>query len=101
MRIYSMTKTLTAAATLQLVEKEQIRLDDPVKKYLPDIPYDKQVTIRHLLSQTSGIPNPIPLKWAHLAEEHAAHDENGALKAVLKDNPKLVFTPGEKYAYSN
>lgn len=101
MMIYSMTKTLTAAAVLQLVENEKISLDEPVEQYLPYIPYDKRVTVRHLLSQTSGIPNPIPLKWVHLAEEHSTFDEDGALKAVLKDNPKLVFTPRKKYAYSN
>lgn len=101
MMIYSMTKTLTAAAVLQLVEKEKISLEDSIEQYLPYSPYGKQITIRHLLSQTSGIPNPIPLKWVHLAEEHSTFDEDEALKAALKDNSKIIFTPGKKYAYSN
>jgi len=54
-----------------------------------------------LVSQTSGIPNPIPLKWAHLAERHEEFDEAAALAKVLKKNPKSSFEPGKKYAYSN
>jgi D-alanyl-D-alanine carboxypeptidase len=101
MMIYSMTKTITAAAVLQLVEQGKILVDDPVAKYLNNIPYGNDVTIRHLLSQTSGIPNPIPLKWVHLIEDHSDYDESSALQEVLAANPELDFTPGKKYAYSN
>jgi CubicO group peptidase (beta-lactamase class C family) len=101
MMIYSMSKTITAAAVLQLVDRGTLALDDPVSKYLQDIPYGDGITLRHLLSQTSGIPNPIPLKWAHLVEEDAGYDEDAALRRVLADNPGLDFPPGEKYAYSN
>ena len=101
MMIYSMTKTITAAAVLLLVERGEIALEDPVTRYLPDIPYGKEVKIRHLLSQTSGIPNPIPLRWIHLAEEHAHFDQQAALREILEENPELDFTPGDRFAYSN
>ncbi len=101
MMIYSMTKTFTAAAILQLADKNIISLDDPVSKYVANIPYGNQVTIRHLLSQTSGIPNPIPLKWVHLVEENKKYDEDSALQKLLNENSKLDFSPGKKYAYSN
>ncbi len=101
MMIYSMTKTITAAAVLQLVERGKISLEDPVTRYLPDIPYGEEVKVRHLLSQTSGIPNPIPLRWIHLAEEHARFDQQAALREILEENPELDFTPGDRYAYSN
>jgi D-alanyl-D-alanine carboxypeptidase len=101
MMIYSMSKTITAAAILQLVERRTISLDDPVTKYLPGIPYGKEVLIRHLLSQTSGIPNPIPLQWVHLVEEHSTFNEDSVLQAVLSVNSELDFAPGKKYAYSN
>lgn len=101
MMIYSMTKTITAAAALQLVEQGEISLETAVRAYLSDIPYDERLTIRHLLAQTSGIPNPIPLKWVHLPEEHAAFDERAALRKVLENNAHLRFSPGEKFAYSN
>ena len=63
----STSKTITAAAVLGLVEAEQVKLDDPIDRYLDSQPYGPDVTIRHLLSHTSGIPNPIPLAWVHPA----------------------------------
>ncbi|MFX0198129.1 MAG: serine hydrolase domain-containing protein [Candidatus Hodarchaeota archaeon] len=101
MMAYSMTKTFTAAAILQLIENKDLDLDGKIERYLSDIPYSKTITIRHLLSQTSGIPNPIPLRWVHLAEKHEKFDENAALAKVLKKHSKLSFEPGKKYAYSN
>lgn len=101
MMAYSMTKPITAAAILQLSEKDKLNLDDSITMYFPDIPYDKAITIRHLLSQTSGIPHPIPLKWVHLAENSNKFDGDAALAKVLKDNPKTKFEAGTKYAYSN
>jgi D-alanyl-D-alanine carboxypeptidase len=101
MMIYSMTKTITAAAVLQLVEQGLVSLDDPVTKFLPGIPYGTGVKIRHLLAQTSGIPNPIPLKWVHLAPEHSEFNQQSALRQVMEENSALRFEPGEKYGYSN
>jgi len=100
MAVFSMTKTLTAIAVLQLVEQKKIDIDDKVSKFF-DHPYDDEITVRQLLSHTSGIPNPIPLKWAHLVENHHAYDEKKALDEVLKDNPKLKSPPAAKYKYSN
>lgn len=102
MMAYSMTKTITAVAVLQLVQHGSLGLDDELDHYLPHTPYqDRLITIRHLLAHTSGIPNPIPLRWAHLAEEAASFDEDAALAQVLDKNPKLRSVPGEKFAYAN
>ena len=101
MMIYSMSKTITAAAVLQLVEQGKIALDDPISDYVSDLPYQKKITIRHLLAQMSGIPNPIPLRWVHLVEEHPRFDEEASLRAILRENGDLDFEPGEKYGYSN
>lgn len=98
---YSMTKTFTAVAILQLVQQEKLHLDEPISTYLPNCPYSDNITIRQLISHTAGIPNPIPLRWVHLAEEHEAFDEGIALAGVLRDKPKLSFKPGKRYAYSN
>ncbi|EMJ90780.1 serine hydrolase domain-containing protein [Leptospira alstonii] len=101
MMIYSMTKTITAISILQLVEQGKLFLDDSAIQYIPEIPYGKEVTIRRLLSQTSGIPNPIPLRWVHLREEHTKFDEQSSLQSVLSEYPELEFKPGQKYRYSN
>lgn len=97
----SSTKPLTAAALLQLVERGQVSLDKSLSAYYVAHPYGDQITIRHLLNQTSGIRNPAPVKWLHTVEEHPAFDEAQALKKVLSAHPKLAFPPGDKYAYSN
>jgi D-alanyl-D-alanine carboxypeptidase len=97
---FSMTKTLTAIAVLQLAERQEINIDDRVSKYI-EHPYNQEISIRQLLNHTSGIPNHIPLKWVHLALDHKNFNENAALAKILADNPKPDRPPGKKYAYSN
>ena len=101
MMAYSMSKTITAAAALQLVEAGKVGIDDPVERYVDPFPYGASVTVRQLIAHTSGIPNPIPLRWVHPAARHGSFDENAALAAVLHDHPRLSFEAGTKYAYSN
>ncbi|WP_231589516.1 serine hydrolase domain-containing protein [Bacillus sp. FJAT-27916] len=95
MRIASVSKSFTAFAVLQLVEEGKVQLDDPVINYLSEVKLDdsrwEEVTIRQLLSHTSGIPNPIILPPA--SNLKAGVDRLNAWK--LKTNP------GEKYYYSN
>jgi D-alanyl-D-alanine carboxypeptidase len=98
---YSMTKTITAVAVLQLVEAGKLRLDTEAASVLDAFPYGDEVTIRQLLTHTAGIPNPIPLRWAHLAEEDAGFDEAAALARVLAAHRTPVARPGERYLYSN
>ncbi len=99
---YSMTKTITAVAILQLVEQGKLRLDEKIEDHLSGTPYQGySITLRQLLDHTSGIPNPIPLRWVHLTEEEADFNEDTALARVLRANAKLANKPGRKYAYSN
>lgn len=100
MMAYSMSKTITAVAVLQLVGAQKIRLDDTIDHYLT-VPYRNGVTIGQLLSHTAGIPNPIPLRWIHPAERHETFDEGKALSAVLRKYPHLSFQPGTRFQYSN
>ena len=98
---YSMSKTLTAAAVLQLVDAKVIRLDDSVSRFIPWQPYGNAITVRQLLSHTAGIPNPAPLRWVHLVEDDETFDEQGALDAVLRVHGRLAAPPSTRYAYSN
>ncbi len=101
MMAYSMTKTFTAIAVLQLVERGQLALEGKLDSYV-ETPYrGKGITIRQLLNHTSGIPNPIPLRWVHLAGEASLFDEGAALAGILRKNPKLASAPGRRFAYSN
>ncbi len=96
----STTKVVTAAAILQLWEARRLNLDDSASRYL-NHPYGERVSIRNLLSQTSGIPNPMPLKWIHKAADHHSFNETLAFNEVLKRHGRLAFVPGERYGYSN
>ncbi|MCW7463426.1 serine hydrolase domain-containing protein [Leptospira limi] len=99
--IYSMTKTFTAAAILKLNAEGKLDIERPLSDYLPDNPYGSKVLIKQLLSQSSGLPNPIPLSWVHLASEHPQYNENQELSEILAKHPELSFEPGTKYGYSN
>ncbi len=100
MMAFSMSKTITAVAVLQLVGQGAVDLDEPIARIIPWQPYGPEVTIRQLLCHTAGIPNPIPLKWVHAAG-NLAFDERVRLDAVLRRHPRLQSPPGTKYAYSN
>lgn len=98
---YSVTKTFTALAILQLAERKILNLCDCVVDHLPDFPYGHAVTIRHLLNHTAGIPNPIPLSWIHLSSEHRSFNAAAFFKSITEKNKKPKAKPGERFAYSN
>jgi D-alanyl-D-alanine carboxypeptidase len=54
-RIASNTKTFTATAVLQLVDKGNLRLEDDLEKFIPGIPYGNQITIKELLNMSAGV----------------------------------------------
>ena len=95
-----MTKTITAIAVLQLAKRQKLNIDDKAAKYI-EHPYSPEITIRQLLNHTSGIPDPIPSKWVHLANSRDKFDEDKALGIVLRDNSKPYNAPREIYAHSN
>jgi D-alanyl-D-alanine carboxypeptidase len=86
---------------LQLAERKKIDIEQPVKKYLPEFPYSPKITIRQLMAHSAGIPNPIPLNWIHIADEHKSFDRNNFFRKVFIKNNKTKSNPNEKYAYSN
>jgi CubicO group peptidase (beta-lactamase class C family) len=98
-RLGSITKQFTAASILLLEERGKLKIDDPIRNYLPDAPaaWDK-ITIFHVLTHTAGIPSftsgPEYAKlrpFAHTPEQ---------IVALFRDKP-LEFVPGEKMVYSN
>jgi len=98
-RIGSITKQFTAAAVMQLVEAGRIGLDDPITEYLPNYPTQgHEVTIRHLLTHTSGIKSYTGLEsWVPKMTLDLSDEE---LVALFKDEP-FDFPPGEKFLYNN
>ena len=98
---FSVTKTFTGLAILQLAEKGKLSIDKSAKKYLPDFPYTEEITIRQLLSHSAGVPNPNPMSWIHLESEHQSFDRDAFFKPLFKKYHRTKFSPNEKFSYSN
>lgn len=98
---YSVTKTFTALAILQLAAGQKLDIRLPIRNYLPDFPYPAEITVEQIMSHTAGIPNPIPLRWIHLVEEHQSFNRNEYFQQVYARNNKVRFRPNEQFAYSN
>ncbi len=95
----SVTKQFTAASILLLQERGQLRVEDPITRYLPDYPtHGQTITLENLLTHTSGIPSytGLPEWFPHIREDLKPAD----LIALFKDKP-LEFNPGERWAYDN
>jgi len=97
-RIGSLTKAFTAAAVLLLQEDGSLDDDDPLARFIPDYPAGDRITLRHLLSHTSGIPNFTALPEYDDYSQHPA-TWPGTI-ALFKDLP-LEFEPGSRFRYSN
>jgi D-alanyl-D-alanine carboxypeptidase len=97
-RVRSISKMFTSAAVLQLAAAGKVALDSDITKFLPDAPTrNAHITVREILSHTSGLPNYHGAVWrAHYHERLAP-----ATWPHLFDSEPLAFTPGSEYAYSN
>jgi CubicO group peptidase (beta-lactamase class C family) len=101
--IGSVSKVNTVVAVMQLIEQGQVRLEDPIQKYVPSFP-DKgdSITLHHLLTHTSGIrhyhPHDFPDSRANENMRPIASIEEGI--KVFKDDP-LLFKPGAYFFYSS
>ena len=100
-QVFSVTKTFTALAVLQLAERKKLELNQPAMEILPGFPYSPAITIRQLMAHSAGIPNPVPLDWIHLVGEHPAFDRNDFFRQVFTKHQKAKSSPNERFAYSN
>ncbi|MBI9057884.1 MAG: serine hydrolase [Labilibaculum sp.] len=100
-RLGSITKQFTAMLILQLVAEGKLDLQAPITTYLPDYPKTSGdiITIHHLLTHTSGIPNYTAFpKFMDDESRNPYTPEEFVGKFADKE---LEFTPGEKFSYSN
>ncbi|KPL14195.1 MAG: hypothetical protein AMS23_04135 [Bacteroides sp. SM1_62] len=98
---FSVTKTFTSLAILQLAEKGMLNIEHSVIQCMPDFPYSDEITIRQLMTHSAGVPNPIPLSWIHLVKEHKSFVRNNFFGPIFNKHNKTKSKPNEKYAYSN
>lgn len=103
--IGSTSKQFTATAIMMLVEEGKVRLDDTITKYFPEAPQAwRDVTIRHLLTHTSGIQNHVAVPhWLDVFRTNLAFETTPPRDELLKMFFKLPleFQPGETWAYDN
>ncbi len=97
-RIASLTKGFTAVAILQLQEKGLLSVDDKLQKYIIDYPRGDEVTLKHLLTHTSGIPNHTEFEDFNNERRVFGYNISETID-TFKKNP-LEFTPGVKFNYS-
>ncbi len=91
--IGSITKQFTAACILKLQESGKLKVTDPLRTYLKEVPMDKSgITLHQLLTHSAGFPGAV-------GDDNEAID-GGAFTKLALATP-LEFTPGTSYAYSN
>ena len=94
----SISKPISITALMTLFERGEFKLDDPARKFLPQFAGDRrdEVTMRHLLTHTSGLPDQLP-ENNELRSKHAPLSEfvEHAMRTPLQ------FLPGSKYQYSS
>ncbi|WML54806.1 serine hydrolase domain-containing protein [Neobacillus sp. PS3-12] len=89
--IGSITKVFISTSIMQLQEQGKLNINDPLSKYIPDFPNGNQITLYHLLTHTSGIP------------EHSETAEKISHEDLMKKIEKkpLKFQPGTNWLYSD
>ncbi len=98
----SVAKQFTAAALVLLQQDGKLSIDDPVRKYIPELPdYGSPLTIRHLLNHTSGLRD-----WGTVMGLTGAGRGDRVINQdlaldVITHQHALDFTPGSEYSYTN
>lgn len=95
----SVTKQFTAAVILKLQEEKKLKVTDKLSKFFPDYPKGDSITIKQLLTHTSGIYN-YTNDGNFMANEITKNKSREEMMALFKDKP-LDFSPGTGWNYSN
>ena len=95
----SITKQFTAAAILKLVENEKLKLTDTLTSFFPELPYPN-ITIHHLLSHTSGLPEYFDFPVTYFDTSHLLTNQE-LITILIKEKVPSIFAPGYNYKYIN
>src|SRR5687768_207586 len=95
----SISKQFTAMAILMLQKEGKLSLDDPIRKYIPEMPaYADKITFRRALSQTSGLRDLYTM-WGQTGRTFAG-DTVDALRVITR-SAEPNYEPGARYLYTN
>lgn len=95
----SISKQFTAMSILMLQQEGKLSLDDPIRKYIPEMPaYADRLTLRRALSQTSGLRD-LYVMWSQTGRAFAG-DTVDALRVITR-SAEPNYEPGARYLYTN
>lgn len=98
----SVAKQFTAAAVVLLAQDGVLSLNDDIVKWIPEVKgFGRKITVRHLLTHTSGLPDRYTLHDFQNRPAGQTDHENREVVAMLTRMRDLNFDPGEDYEYSN
>lgn len=96
----SVSKQFTAMGIVMLEKQGKLKYDDPISKFIPELSFYKNITVRNLLNHTSGLPDYIEIfseKW----DKSKFATNKDIVTEFAKYKPEILFQPNEKYEYSN
>ena len=100
--VASVSKQFTAAAILLLERDRKLSLDDDIRKYLPEIPdYGTPITIRHLLTHSSGLRDELELIYFARGRFEEDRITEADVMDLITRQTALNFKPGSEWLYSN
>jgi CubicO group peptidase (beta-lactamase class C family) len=98
----SVAKQFTAAALVLLARDGVLTLDDDISRWIPEVRgIGKKITVRHLLTHTSGLPDRYTLHEVQGRPAGETDHNNAEVLAMVAKLRELNFDPGEDYEYSN
>ena len=102
-QLASITKPFTSVAIMLLIREGRLSLEDKIVKFFPELTDYKDVTVRHLLTHTGGIPDVDDSPWlTDLWQEEKRIPPNSiVLRYLTESGEGPCFAPGEEFGYSN
>ncbi|MBT3244702.1 MAG: beta-lactamase family protein [Bacteroidetes bacterium] len=99
-QLASVSKPITALATLILVDQGLINLNDTIQNFFPDFPY-KGITVQLLLNHRSGLPNYMYFADSVWPDQNIPISNRDVLNLLTEHHPERYYPPDRRYNYSN
>lgn len=96
----SVSKMFTATAILILKERGQLAIDDDLRRFIPEWPY-QGITLRHLLTHRSGLPRYEYLADTYWPDQSRPMTNEGMIRMFVQNKPEVYFQPDKGFHYCN
>ena len=99
-QLASVSKQFTAMAIMMLQEEGRLKYNDEVQRFFPDFPYEC-ITIRHLLTHRSGLPNYTYFTEKYWPDRRAFISNEEVIRLMTQHKPAVYYQPDKRFNYSN